>query len=95
MHVRARSRKSCCTGRIGGLIVGGIMVGSTEGPVSLRAAECGRWLKTPFLVAHTCSGLQTVGDGLANSSISQPTIIANKQGSWLTIIANGPTLVCE
>jgi hypothetical protein len=53
MHVRARSRKSCCTGRIGGLIVGGIMVGSTEGPVSLRAAECGRWLKTPFLVAHT------------------------------------------
>jgi hypothetical protein len=43
----------------------------------------------------SCSGLQTVGDGLANSSISQPTIIANKQGSWLTIIANGPTLVCE
>ena len=46
MHVRAHSRKSCCTGRIGGLMVSGIMVGSTEGPVSLRAAACGRWLKT-------------------------------------------------
>jgi hypothetical protein len=42
-----------------------------------------------------CSGLRTVGDRLANSSISQPTIIANKQGSWLTIIANGPTIHCE
>jgi hypothetical protein len=46
MHVRAHPRKSCCTGRIGGLIVGGITVGSAEGPVSLRAVECGRWLKT-------------------------------------------------
>jgi hypothetical protein len=44
---------------------------------------------------HNCSGLRTVGDGLANSSISQPTIIANKQGSWLTIIANGPVLLGE
>ena len=42
-----------------------------------------------------CSGLRTVGDRLANSRISQPTIIANEQGSWLTIIANGPTLLCE
>jgi hypothetical protein len=42
-----------------------------------------------------CSGLRTVRDGLANSGISQPTIIANTQGSWLTIIANGPTIHCE
>jgi hypothetical protein len=42
-----------------------------------------------------CSGLRTVRDGLANSNISQPTIIANKQGSSLTIIANGSTIHCE
>jgi hypothetical protein len=41
----------------------------------------------------TCSGLRTVGDGLANSGISQPTIVANKQGSWLTIMANRPTSI--
>jgi hypothetical protein len=53
MHVRAHSRKSCGTGRIGGLIVGGMMVRSTEGPVSLRAAECGRWLKTGVLAGSS------------------------------------------
>jgi hypothetical protein len=42
-----------------------------------------------------CSGLRTVGNGLANSRISQPPIIANKEGSWLTIIANGLILLCE
>jgi hypothetical protein len=46
-------------------------------------------------VSDNCSGLRTGGDGPANRSTSQPTIIANKQGSWLTIIANGPTLLCE
>jgi hypothetical protein len=43
----------------------------------------------------TCSGLRIVRNGPANSSISQPTIIANMEGSWLTIIANGPTIPCE
>jgi hypothetical protein len=53
--------------------------------------------KLPHSIAFSgkCSGLRTVEDGLANSRISQPTIIANKQGSWLTIMANGPTLLCE
>jgi hypothetical protein len=36
-----------------------------------------------------------VGDGLANSSISQLTIIANKQGSRLAILANGPTIMAN
>jgi hypothetical protein len=40
-------------------------------------------------------GLRTVGDGLANSSISRPTIMANKQGFWLTIMANGPTIIAN
>jgi hypothetical protein len=43
----------------------------------------------------TCSGLRTVPLGLANSSISRPTIIANKQGSWLTLMANGPMIRCK
>jgi hypothetical protein len=42
-----------------------------------------------------CSGLRTVGDGLANSSIPQPTILANKRSFWLEILANGPTSHCE
>jgi hypothetical protein len=43
----------------------------------------------------SCSGLRTVGDGLANSSISRPTISANKRGFWLTLMANEPILLCE
>ena len=48
-----------------------------------------------FVYPLSCSGLRTVADGLANSSISQPTIIANRWGSRLTIMANGPTPLCE
>jgi hypothetical protein len=42
-----------------------------------------------------CSGLRTIRDGLANSSIPQPTILANKQSFWLEVLANGPTIRCE
>jgi len=42
-----------------------------------------------------CSGLQTVRRGLANSSTSRPTIIANTKASGLTIIAYGPTIIAN
>jgi hypothetical protein len=46
-------------------------------------------------VTARCSGLRTVGDGLANSRIPQPTILVNKQSFWLKVLANGPTIQCE
>ena len=75
MHVRAHSRQSCGTGRIGGLMVGEMMVGSPEGPVSLRAAACGRWLKTSVFhgvggALPDSSGVQRRGNLLQDSWVA-------------------------
>ena len=45
--------------------------------------------------AHTCSGVQTVRDGLANRSISWPALCANTPTAGPALSANGPTLVCK
>jgi hypothetical protein len=62
-------------GRIGGLMVGGITVGSAEGPVSLIAEECGRWLKTGVFggvggALLDTSGVQSRGNLLQESWVA-------------------------